>query len=539
MSIISRMATEQGTPGGQQEPATRGFLFADLRGYTDFVERHGDDAGARLLERYRLMMRGVISRQAGAEVRTEGDSFYVLFPSASRAVAAALEIVAAAGQETVEHPEIPIRVGVGVHAGETAETAEGPVGSAVNLAARICAQAQAGEVLVSDTVRGLTRTRQIGTFEPVGLRRLKGIGEPIALYRVLAPGTTAATPVASRRLPMPLMYVGVLVVVVVLLAGPAYALLAGFGASATPVPPAGSGASATPVGPGGPPTSSLATTASPSAPERLRQGALRAGVYATSTFQPGIVLTLEEGWSAGPEADDYLPLARTELPDDRLTFHRVVRASSDGCYTLSQPLDGPLALYDWLRNRPGLRLGVLSHPDFIGISKAGGSPPALVSGWQVDVVVESGVSCPGGAGSGIYTFPTSDTAITEIDPADQWLFLAAGQRARVIVATVAGANVTMVARTLSDSQLDPFLVEVEALRASLAFVSPDGSLEIDRVDYTFGERSDYRPFRRGRFDKNDENRVAEVDLHHEQVITAGREPRTAITREDVKASSRG
>jgi serine/threonine-protein kinase len=181
------------------ETGARGFLFADLRGYTDFVEREGDEAAADLLDRYRRMVREVVARSHGAEMRTEGDSFYVLFPSASRAVSAALEIVSEAVRRTADDPARPISVGVGVHAGETTETAEGPVGSAVNLAARICAEARAGEVLVSDTVRGLMRTRQVAAFEPVGSRRLKGIAEPVPLFRALAPGTAVAG--GGRRTP--------------------------------------------------------------------------------------------------------------------------------------------------------------------------------------------------------------------------------------------------------------------------------------------------------------------------------------------------
>ncbi|MFI5262704.1 MAG: adenylate/guanylate cyclase domain-containing protein, partial [Candidatus Limnocylindrales bacterium] len=59
----------------------------------------------------------------------------------------------------------------------TAETPEGYVGSAVNLAARLCAEAGPGEVLVSDTVRGLTRTGGEVTFTARGRRHLKGIAE--------------------------------------------------------------------------------------------------------------------------------------------------------------------------------------------------------------------------------------------------------------------------------------------------------------------------------------------------------------------------
>jgi len=88
-------------------------------------------------------------------------------------------------------------VGVGIHAGETVETADGYVGSPVNIAARICAQAASGEVLVSETVRALTRSLLPVRFEPRGRRQLKGIGDPIVLFAVheTAPG---AAPWASR-----------------------------------------------------------------------------------------------------------------------------------------------------------------------------------------------------------------------------------------------------------------------------------------------------------------------------------------------------
>jgi hypothetical protein len=71
-----------------------------------------------------------------------------------------------------------------VHAGETADTDEGPVGSAVNLAARICSQARPGEVLVSDTVRALVRTSLPVAFSERGRRSLKGVGEPVRLWAV-------------------------------------------------------------------------------------------------------------------------------------------------------------------------------------------------------------------------------------------------------------------------------------------------------------------------------------------------------------------
>lgn len=170
------------------------FLFADLRDYSRFADTRGDQAAAELLATYRAMVRQEVERHSGAEIRTEGDSFYVVFSSASTAIRCGLAILAAARTASEQDPGRPIHVGIGIHAGETAETAEGLVGSAVNVAARVCAQAVAGELLVTDIVRGLTRTALPYGFVSVGTRRLKGIAEPIALYRVLPEGTPVARP---------------------------------------------------------------------------------------------------------------------------------------------------------------------------------------------------------------------------------------------------------------------------------------------------------------------------------------------------------
>ena len=183
---LARALAEAATPDAVGRHLTRGFLFADLRGYTAYVEAHGDEAGAALLDAYRRLVRDVVRRSGGAEIKTEGDSFYVVFASASEAVRCGLAITAAAASATAKDPGRPIAVGVGIHAGETAETTEGYVGSAVNLAARICAQAAAGEVLVSDTVRGLARTSSEVSFTARGRKHLKGIAEPIAVYTAMA-----------------------------------------------------------------------------------------------------------------------------------------------------------------------------------------------------------------------------------------------------------------------------------------------------------------------------------------------------------------
>lgn len=200
------------------DASTHGFLFADLRGYTSYVERRGARAAAQLLTRYRALVRAAVASQGGAEIRTEGDSFYVVFPSASSAVACALDIVdaAAAGQPDGD----PIHVGVGVHAGESIQTVEGPVGSAVNIAARLCALAGPGQVLVSDTVRSLTRSVGTASYTAIGRKRLKGLDEPISVYRATrdaAPIKHAAwRPTGARKMALPLAALALILVAVLL-----------------------------------------------------------------------------------------------------------------------------------------------------------------------------------------------------------------------------------------------------------------------------------------------------------------------------------
>jgi class 3 adenylate cyclase len=179
-------------------PHTRGFLFADLRGYSRFTEERGDAAARDLIRRYRDLVRAEIAAHEGAEIRTEGDSFYVVFESVTQAVRAGLAIRAAAAADQPGAP--PIKVGIGVHAGEVEDGEDGIVASAVNIAARVCSAANAGEVLVTDTVRSLTRGALPISFAPHGRRRLKGISDPVTLFSV----TESAEGRRPRRSPLPL-----------------------------------------------------------------------------------------------------------------------------------------------------------------------------------------------------------------------------------------------------------------------------------------------------------------------------------------------
>jgi class 3 adenylate cyclase len=164
---------------------TRTFLFADLRDYTSFVERRGDAAAAELIAAYRALVRTEVARTGGGEIKTEGDSFYIVFPSARQALDCAVGILRAADAASSRGVGTwPIKVGVGLHAGEPVPHAGQFVGSAVNIAARLCQNAAAGELLVSEVVRGLLRTSGLPPTRERAEVVLKGISDPPRVYSV-------------------------------------------------------------------------------------------------------------------------------------------------------------------------------------------------------------------------------------------------------------------------------------------------------------------------------------------------------------------
>ena len=354
----------------EQPNITRGFLFADLRGYTAFVEVHGDAAGASLLRSYRKLVRDAIGQFAGAEIRTEGDSFYVTFASASSAVAAALAIVSAAAQATAADPQQPIAVGIGVHAGETHSTDEGPVGSAVNIAARLAAQASAGEVLVTETVRGLTRTSGGVLYAARGTRRLKGIAEPVAVYaaKPVVDGAAAVAASGSRRLaPAQLGLLAGAIGVAILVVVGGYVLATGNSPapSATMSPTAGA---ALPSASGAATAKPSATTSAPASPSTrpLEQNVatsrvpLAPGRYRAIHFRPAFEVTVDDGWVFRSDSADpgFIHLELADRPTSGLTFLNIQRLPTDPCAANPPASASDIPSFpNWLRAQPGLTVG--------------------------------------------------------------------------------------------------------------------------------------------------------------------------------------
>jgi pimeloyl-ACP methyl ester carboxylesterase len=149
-------------------------LFTDIVGSTERAVDLGDRGWQDRLRRHHSLVRDQLHRYRGVEQDTAGDGFFAAFDGPARAVRCAQRIC-----EVVR--EVGLDVRAGVHTGECERTGEKLSGIAVHIGARVLAQAQPGEVLVSSTVRDLVAGSGL-TFAERGVHRLKGVPGEWKLY---------------------------------------------------------------------------------------------------------------------------------------------------------------------------------------------------------------------------------------------------------------------------------------------------------------------------------------------------------------------
>ena len=399
--------------------AFRGFLFSDLRGFTAFAERHGNAAAAAMVVRFLEITRSAIDRHEGAEIKTEGDAIHAVFPSASSAVMCGLDIVDAAAELNAQEPDRPLALGVGVHAGEAVETPEGYIGRAVNIAARLCAAAKPGEVLVSSTVKGITQASIPVGFIPRGRRRLKGISDPIVVYAV----TRDATAKAPRAVPRSVVLgaAGVALAVVVAVAAVAAAqFLARPAASPSPSPPR--------------------------AGQPLGIGPLPIGTYSARAFLPKFTFQIvDQGWTASRDGAEILGLLRDDAPRGSVYFLRVREVIENPCTEGNEGAQTGLGAADLLTQLENLAHLALSEPETV---RVGG-----YIGRQVRVTVADSVlaACGGLAGG----------EASLLDAGEVWK-VSAGEEFTLISVDVSGEAVTILLST--DWSEAPSIQELESLR---------------------------------------------------------------------------
>ena len=174
------------------------FLFSDIEGSTRLATEHAE-AWPAILERHRELMRATFQAAGGLEAGTEGDSFFIVFPSAPGAVAAAVAAQRALHDEPWA-PDTEVRVRMGMHTGEANFSADTYAGLNVHRASRIAGVAHGGQVLLSDATRTLVADALpdgVGVRD-LGMHRLKDLEHPERIWQLVVPGlTNAFPPIAS------------------------------------------------------------------------------------------------------------------------------------------------------------------------------------------------------------------------------------------------------------------------------------------------------------------------------------------------------
>lgn len=154
----------------------RVFVFVDIAGFTALTEAHGDLEAARLIKRFSRVM-GELSTPNGRVVKMMGDGALVVFEDARKAVAFATALV----DEVELMPGRP-GVKIGMHLGEAVETGGDYVGHAVNVAARVAAQAGSCEVLITASVHDAIPEEDGFSWKSLGVRPLKNVTSETELF---------------------------------------------------------------------------------------------------------------------------------------------------------------------------------------------------------------------------------------------------------------------------------------------------------------------------------------------------------------------
>lgn len=156
---------------------TTTFVFADIAGFTALTEAHGDEQAADLVAGFCRAVAAELPASGGRQVKTIGDALMLSIPDPAEAILLGLRIT----HELMRGHGAPA-VRVGLHHGRAIERDDDYFGAAVNLAARVSAEASSGEVLLTADTASLAPDLEGVVYEPRGRRTLRNVHEPVELF---------------------------------------------------------------------------------------------------------------------------------------------------------------------------------------------------------------------------------------------------------------------------------------------------------------------------------------------------------------------
>jgi len=164
---------KQALPGGIAV-----LMFTDLEGFTTYVDQHGDDVAYDMLKQHQRLIEANIQQFGGNLIKTIGDGTLVSFASARNALKCAAAI-----QQDMAESTAPLRLRIGLHAGEPIHNEEQDlIGHTVNVTERVMSQAAGSQIFVTDVVKNLAGEMKGYQFSELGEQCLKGISTPQRMY---------------------------------------------------------------------------------------------------------------------------------------------------------------------------------------------------------------------------------------------------------------------------------------------------------------------------------------------------------------------
>jgi class 3 adenylate cyclase len=184
-AIEDFLGGREGGSGSEVGEGLQTILVTDMVDSTATTQRLGDGPAQDLVRAHNTVVRDSLRAFGGVEVKHTGDGIMATFPSASRALSCALGIqFGVAVHNGTNGTDLQVRVGL--NAGEPVAEERDLFGTSVQLAARICGEAQRGQVLVSNVVRELAAGKGF-EFADAGEATLKGFDAPVRLYAASRP----------------------------------------------------------------------------------------------------------------------------------------------------------------------------------------------------------------------------------------------------------------------------------------------------------------------------------------------------------------
>jgi class 3 adenylate cyclase len=175
------------------------MLMTDIEGSTALVEQL-EDRYRDLIDEVRTILRSTATNADGRVVETRADEFFAVFESPAAALTTAM-LIQNEFRTRSWADNLEVRVRVGIHCGYPTLNDANYIGLPVHIAARICAAAHGGQIIIS----GDTRTALKGAvpegvrFKSLGQHRLRGIRDEVALYQIAAKGLVSRFPPLRTR----------------------------------------------------------------------------------------------------------------------------------------------------------------------------------------------------------------------------------------------------------------------------------------------------------------------------------------------------